>query len=400
MNVKTKTILTIITIITLMISIVSYMLSYTLKYSTYHFATIYKTTCLLSIFSSIFYILMHLIIKKNKSDSFRLPKIIVILLFLLLYEFIISLLSPYSFDLYKYVDMFGWPVLFIHFYIESYENDYNKIYGYIIKFFMIFIYYASYLLIKIHLFGDGMYGSVVFSAYFCITFLPLLFYFSNSKIEKILYFIIALIIVTISTKRAGFLALITAGIAYIFIKYFFNNLSFKKIFSTLLIFGILSLFLMNYVQNSNLAVFERIRNLSNDSGSGRTLIWKICMDSYADSSLNEKIFGHGFQSVLLQLRPQQMARFAHNSYIEYIYDYGFVGITLLISYIGCIIKYYVKSFKTDFTYTPLFSFAIVLMIFFSMFSYFFEEFLIIIPISILFGILFGKYDKNIKKVVK
>ena len=91
-----------------------------------------------------------------------------------------------------------------------------------------------------------------------------------------------------------------------------------------------------YLENrSGLEIFDRFSKLSTDGGSGRDVIWAITLQAFNVSNLREKIWGHGFQSVYYRLRPGGFSRFSHNSYIEYLYDYG-----IIISIIRFIFNYY------------------------------------------------------------
>ena len=65
-------------------------------------------------------------------------------------------------------------------------------------------------------------------------------------------------------------------------------------------------------------------------GAGRTRIWNQVIDYYKASPTREKVLGHGFHSVFYQIRPLGIARYAHNSLLESLYDYGIVGLTLVL----------------------------------------------------------------------
>lgn len=69
------------------------------------------------------------------------------------------------------------------------------------------------------------------------------------------------------------------------------------------------------------------------------LFGQITLQAFNVSNLREKIWGHGFQSVYYRLRPGGFSRFSHNSYIEYLYDYGIIGLSLLVLF-SFIFNYY------------------------------------------------------------
>ena len=111
----------------------------------------------------------------------------------------------------------------------------------------------------------------------------------------------------------------------------------------------------------------------------------------------ERLFGHGFQSVYYSLRPGGFSRFAHNSYIEYLFDYGIIGLAILFVFVMSMIVFTVKLMNRKSKYTPVMGLLLVITIFLGMFSYFFEESNIIQPIAVSYGIILGLARKEGKK---
>ena len=144
-------------------------------------------------------------------------------------------------------------------------------------------------------------------------------------------------------------------------------------------------------------IFERFSRLSTDGGSGRDVIWNIVLQAYKESNFMERLFGHGFQSVYYSLRPGGFSRFAHNSYIEYLYDYGIIGLAILLVFVMSMIVFTVKLMNRKSKYTPVMGLLLVITIFLGMFSYFFEESNIIQPIAVSYGIILGLARKEGKK---
>lgn len=395
MKVKMKTLTTLFTILCLMLMIISYMYAYIPKYSTYHFAFFYRIFKSLSFFLSLFYFIINLIIDKESRKKIHFNLTIKIVAIIIFYETLVLICTTYNFDKLNIIDLYGWPFLFLQFYTEAMNKNIKKCYGYVISFLMLFIYVGAFQLIKIHLNGAGLAGSVVFPVYFCITFIPLLFYFNKNKYIRLGLIVISLFMIIVSTKRAGFIALILGIIAYISTGFVINKKDKNKLFKIIL-FLIFVLYGTNWIiSNSNLAIIERINSLSKDNGSGRTIIWKIIWESYSESPIINKIFGHGFQSVVWQLKPQNMMRFAHNSYLEFLYDYGTIGVLLLLTFVVNLLKETINSIKTSNILSPILSFSVCIGLFLSMFSYLFDEFFIIIPLVIVWGICLG--EKNIIK---
>ena len=152
-----------------------------------------------------------------------------------------------------------------------------------------------------------------------------------------------------------------------------------------------------YLENrSGLEIFDRFSKLSTDGGSGRDVIWAITLQAFNVSNLREKIWGHGFQSVYYRLRPGGFSRFSHNSYIEYLYDYGIIGLSLLVLFVLflIIIEIFIREKNK---YAPVMGLLLIITIFLSAFSYFFEESNIIQPIAVAYGIILGQDYKERKR---
>ena len=153
-----------------------------------------------------------------------------------------------------------------------------------------------------------------------------------------------------------------------------------------------------YLENrSGLEIFDRFSKLSTDGGSGRDIIWAITLQAFKTSNIREKIFGHGFQSVYYRLKPGGFSRFSHNSYIEYLYDYGIIGLSLLVLFVLSLIIIEIKFIREKNKYAPVMGMLLIITIFLSAFSYFFEESNIIQPIAVAYGIILGQAHKERKR---
>ena len=154
-----------------------------------------------------------------------------------------------------------------------------------------------------------------------------------------------------------------------------------------------------YLENAGrIQILDRFARLGDDGGSGRDVIWSIVLNAYHSSGLVQRLFGHGFQSVYYILRPGGFYRFAHNSYIEYLYDYGTVGLILLLVFIIALIVSTIDMVRRKARFAPVMCLLLVISVFLGMFSYFFEESNIIMPVAVAYGVILGmdKKEKNIK----
>lgn len=146
--------------------------------------------------------------------------------------------------------------------------------------------------------------------------------------------------------------------------------------------------------HSSLPILDRFSRLSIDGGSGRDIIWRMVLEDFRQSSIGERLLGHGFQSVYYILKPGGFFRFAHNSYIEYLYDYGIVGLGLLLFILISLCLAGVRMIAAKSNYAPIMSMLLVVTVSLSLFSYFFEESNIVMPISVAFGVVLGLEKKE------
>jgi hypothetical protein amacA2_00589 len=324
----------------------------------------------------------------------------IILWLLIIYQFIVSLNKGTIYLPYTFIDIVLWPLSIITYSEYVYRTNIetekqNKS----------LIYYClmcavSIPLIMIHLTGNGNIGQVIFLTYFCLTALPLVLLLVEKEKYRNLCIVFCVAILVASTKRTGTMALLFG----LFVMAVLNahiqgslRKKWKQYFSIFLVICIGSIVLLYLDKNSSLQIFERFSRLSTDGGSGRDVIWNIVLQAYKESNFMERVFGHGFQSVYYSLRPGGFSRFAHNSYIEYLYDYGIIGLALLLVFVMSMIVFIVKLMNRKSKYTPVMGLLLVITIFLGMFSYFFEESNIIQPIAVSYGIILGLARKEGKE---
>lgn len=324
----------------------------------------------------------------------------IILWFLIIYQFIVSLNKGTIYLPYTFIDIILWPLSIITYSeyvcrtnIETEKQNKSLIYYCLMC-------AVSIPLIMIHLTGNGNIGQVVFLTYFCLTALPLVLLLVEKEKYRNLCIVFCVAILVASTKRTGTMALLFGLLVMAVLNAHIQGSlrkKWKQYFSIFLVICIGSIVLLYLDKNSSLQIFERFSRLSTDGGSGRDVIWNIVLQAYKESNFMERLFGHGFQSVYYSLRPGGFSRFAHNSYIEYLYDYGIIGLAILLVFVMSMIVFTVKLMNRKSKYTPVMGLLLVITIFLGMFSYFFEESNIIQPIAVSYGIILGLARKEGKK---
>lgn len=342
-------------------------------------------------------VVQELITFKRKSFDFT----VAILLLLISFESLVAISTHSVYMPYAPVDILIWPISVIVYYNYSYYYDITKIAQNKAIWFFFAMCAIAVPLIKIHLSGAGNIGQVIFLTYFCITTLPLVLILTNNRSYRNLSMVLAVLISTASTKRAGTLALILGLFVMFVVEAHIQgtlNQRWKKYLKIMLLILIGTIMVFYLESTGRIQILDRFARLGDDGGSGRDVIWSIVLNAYHSSGLVQRLFGHGFQSVYYILRPGGFYRFAHNSYIEYLYDYGTVGLILLLVFIIALIVSTIDMVRRKARFAPVMCLLLVISVFLGMFSYFFEESNIIMPVAVAYGVILGldKKEKNIK----
>lgn len=342
-------------------------------------------------------VVQELITFKRKSFDFT----VAILLLLIPFESLVAISTHSVYMPYAPVDILIWPISVIVYYNYSYYYDITKIAQNKAIWFFFAMCAIAVPLIKIHLSGAGNIGQVIFLTYFCITTLPLVLILTNNRSYRNLSMVLAVLISTASTKRAGTLALILGLFIMLVVEAHIQgtlNQRWKKYLKIMLLILIGTIMVFYLESTGRIQILDRFARLGDDGGSGRDVIWLIVLNAYHSSGLVQRLFGHGFQSVYYILRPGGFYRFAHNSYIEYLYDYGTVGLILLLVFIIALIVSTIDMVRRKARFAPVMCLLLVISVFLGMFSYFFEESNIIMPVAVAYGVILGmdKKEKNIK----
>ena len=150
----------------------------------------------------------------------------------------------------------------------------------------------------------------------------------------------------------------------------------------------------------NLNILDRLLSLKEDQGSGRLEVWKDVILCYNKSGLLEKLFGHGFHSVPSQVHPLGHFIYAHNSYLETLYDFGIVGMVCLIGIVIWLCVQELRLMKQKDKDAAAIFYTLVEIIILSMVGYFFDESRFILCIAIVWGISLGNGRNYIEQVNK
>ena len=213
---------------------------------------------------------------------------------------------------------------------------------------------------------------------------------SKFTIKEILLVILLIVCTLISFKRTSILMIFAGITVYLIFKLYHNNI--KKVkagmikrIAILLLFGLFSYFLIIYVDElSEGFIFKRFSNLEESGGNGRADIWGMVLASFSSQSYFKIFGGNGSEGVL-----NLCGTTSHNDFLEYLYDYGIIGSTILvIFYLTLLRQFHVRKYPLQTGASIAYAFTIGLFI--SMFSHMIIYPQECMPFFFILGSLLGK----------
>ncbi len=232
-------------------------------------------------------------------------------------------------------------------------------------------------------------------SYYALCFIPFVFLLENRYI-KILLLVISSVIVFVSNKRAGIIALAIGFLLFLFIYLLGRNKSITKkikfffVFSILFIVGLLSFYFIDKYFSLN--IFSRLFNVFNDGGSGRVKIYTEVFDAIKLSSPIELLFGHGVGSI-----SSLNITSAHNDFLNILYELGFVPFLLVSIFYFVLICTLLKMIRYKNPLAPAFGFSVAVSLILSLFSSNFDDQLYSIVLAVFWGISISDFNRSRKE---
>jgi len=355
---------------------------------------ILKTACKLSLIMvfmcEIFYIMIHFFTHR------RFTGISYVTFFYLLYEMIVTSMTN-RFGIFGYiVDGMVWPLTFITFEFYAMYTDRKTIRKQLHNMMIVSMSLCTLLLInniRIHLNSSnhGEFGGNVGPVYFCLSFMGLILLLGSKK-EKIFFAVWFAVMILASTKRGGFVIMAVGLCGYYIVNETRKGNALAKIkkYIKILFVGALVAGIVYFVMvRLKLEILDRLLKIKDDEGSGRIDIWKQVIQHFSASSTEKKIFGHGFHSVPDEVQPVGHFIYAHDSYLETLYDFGIVGVTWLIGIVIWLCIQLVKMIRNKKADASTLTYFIVEILVLSAIGYFFDESRFILCVAVAWGISLG-----------
>ena len=212
--------------------------------------------------------------------------------------------------------------------------------------------------------------------YYVFCFLPFVLCVKKKNI-KIIFLLMISFSILISMKRTAFLAFVVAlFVSYIIDMHIMGKERKKKLINTLVIFLIIitGVFMYNYIVDAfNLDIILRLQKLLTDGGSGRDIIYRSVWHYQLNSTAGEWLIGRGYNGVsntsaagLGNLFFSSSA--AHNDFLEILYDYGIIGLSIYLLFCIKLIKHSIKLIRLKSDMAGPFAASLVIFFMLSMFS--------------------------------
>ena len=331
------------------------------------------------------------IIYKIHRKAIILDPFMIVLTTIVLFELCVSYFSGLFVVPMVLVDVVAWPLMLSVYYDYFKENPVPEVFKKITLIGLILVCLLTIPALRLRLSGAGK--AAVFATYYCMAFLPMLFMFYKNRVSVLFSGIVALLML-LTFKRSAFIIVVMGLFLYYVISISNQENAKKKIRRAglfaigILVFAFAGQF---FIEKLNLNILVRLASVLDDGGSGRNRIWAQIIDCFSNSNWIEKWFGHGFHSVFYEVRPLGIARYAHNSFLETLYDYGYIGLSLVVIVVLKIIFSTISMIRHHDEGAPLMAYSLIPMLVLGLVSYFFEQSVIILPLSILWGICMGSY---------
>ncbi len=222
--------------------------------------------------------------------------------------------------------------------------------------------------------------------YHAIVYLPMILLLCGKK-TKIVLSLFTTILVVVTAKRAGLLALGFGFCGYFVIKTLQSDSAKKKArnIAGIIFLSVALVVVASFFSDISGKIMQRFSSISEDKGSGRLRIWTQILTEYKESTVFEQLFGHGVHSVPGLVRPSGKGIFAHNSYVEFLFDFGVVGVLFLLCLVVNMTWFVWRLFREKKPYAAPAFFALSIIVVFSLTSYCFEESNYIVMIASFWG---------------
>lgn len=240
--------------------------------------------------------------------------------------------------------------------------------------------------------AESDYGTVA-DIYYVVGLLPLAMLFMP-KGWNVIPFIASTVVVMMTGKRGAFIALSLVLASYYLIPRAKEKGGKRRNpFETIAIFVIVAVgafFVIEKLTDMyNLRMFDRLSMISDDEGSGRLIRWRFLVREISEEqSIVKILFGHGKSSVVSMIGGH-----AHNDFLEFAYDYGFLASFLYIVFFLSMVFEGIRMFRQKYRYTNEFLCCVIIAFCLAFYSFYAVDCTHITCSSICLGLILADWYK-------
>lgn len=220
---------------------------------------------------------------------------------------------------------FYWVSIFFLFFRKGFTIQENKISNNIITIFIIM--FVSYLINRV-LFPATDISIGYNSCFYPLMMLPWLTLIKD-RTWKWSCLILLGVAVLLSVKRSCTIIYILS-IALIY----YNDFLSKGRFNITQLFKGIIILSIGYIIINNSGRFniiqDRFSSIEEDGGSGRDRVFEDVIYRFNNFGFEDQIFGRGYNMVRIEDTQTFVPISAHNDFLEVLYDYGYIGITIFV----------------------------------------------------------------------
>lgn len=237
---------------------------------------------------------------------------------------------------------------------------------------MSYLIIASFYFIAI-LENKSLSGNVV---YYLLVYLPLTPMIKSTILKRGLY-VFQFIVILLSNKRTALIAFVAYCLSYEWMTD--KNISLKRrIYKGVLYIMILVILYIIFpiiCEKLHITVFNELElsHITEDGGSNRLYIYNQLWQTQKNSSIKHWLIGSGYNSVLLSKVCTDgflgSSVSAHNDFLEVLYDYGVIGISIYVTFFLSLINKGINMVRDQYKYGKSFISSILIVIFTSLTSH-------------------------------
>lgn len=305
-----------------------------------------QITLLIVILISLYYLIITLFSKKNKSLFYKSWTALLIINSLGYFVALFDITNYAMYNMYKSILISSLP--FYPFYYLTYKEKLtskNLTYFFLFIFPVVILQFYKKSQEILDESGSDTVNVVNNISYTFVALMPFIFLIKKRKILSIFFMLISIFYVIQGAKRGALISGVFSLIIYSYylFKTIENDNKIKALKNYLVIFiGIILIiyFAIDYL-GQNEALLDRIQDLKNGETSGRDTIYTNIFNAWLDSeSFFNLIFGYGYAA---SLRLSGKGLFAHNDWLELLSNFGLIGVFIYAAIFIACIKYIISS---------------------------------------------------------